>query len=992
MKKLLFTVILCLSTRGFSQEIFYYSSDGTRFLFTETGILYAKYKNNVSDSKKEVITLQLDNNNISIDYFDEFNIIKIYNRENTPINKKTLYSLIANDSVFEFVSNELIYSGDGTIQFVNNSFFVSVKPAISIEELLDSLNVPYISYYQINPYNEKEYYVSFNSNSNDAFYYSNLIFESDLVYYAQPCFYRFIKLNNGNYNDQWGLNNTGQYGGTYGIDINVEPAWLISSGSGIKVAVLDNGVQLDHPDLSNNLIQGYDAIGGTSNGSSSENYDHGTCCAGIIAAADNSIGVKGIAYNAKIIPIKLFVASGYDLYLHNDSNIVGSFNYALANGADIISCSWGGGSGTSALDNAIHNALTYGRNGKGCVVVFASGNLNQGYVNYPSSLSGVISVGAISQCGERKSPDSCDGEVDWLGSNYGEGLSVVAPGVKIATTTLTTRGTYKTSFNGTSSAAPHVAGVAALMLSVNPHLTRQEVKDIIEQTAQKLTGYRYTDTIGYNNGTWNKYTGYGLIDALAAVSRAKNLDYDLYTRDNVQDDGREPLNYPQAGISDSPDIWVRNQNDNIEDHQPIFHGINYLYAHIHNQGSDTSFYKTDSIRFFYKPTFLTFHNNPALWPQLAVAPIPKIPSGHDTIISIPFSISSMYSGLDYAIYSRIESPFDPLHTPENTSYDYNVIQNNNISLKNVLFSNVARCSGKYGLYATFNINAPSSNNIETSNLRINLLDNDLSILGNAEVTLVFPEDLMVDWSPSSSSLKQINNNTFLITTETVDLYGIPKSDIIMRYNFFTRVNQSFNIYKNHIFQYIVNGDNEEEIMGVLTVQVEKPERATTDFFTANAGNDTNVLYGTTATLHATQIGENATYRWYDLDRNLKHEGVDYCIIPYQSAEYILEVTAETDGYRDLDTVKVSVLPGCINYTNPNPATDYITVAYEYSSMVNSAQIAIYNSATGIQVASYTLIYPKSSLDINITDFISGNYTIVLICDGVVADSKNLIKQ
>ncbi|MBO4740472.1 MAG: hypothetical protein J5605_02385, partial [Bacteroidales bacterium] len=114
MKKLLFTVILCLSTRGFSQEIFYYSSDGTRFLFTETGILYAKYKNNVSDSKKEVITLQLDNNNISIDYFDEFNIIKIYNRENTPINKKTLYSLIANDSVFEFVSNELIYSGDGT--------------------------------------------------------------------------------------------------------------------------------------------------------------------------------------------------------------------------------------------------------------------------------------------------------------------------------------------------------------------------------------------------------------------------------------------------------------------------------------------------------------------------------------------------------------------------------------------------------------------------------------------------------------------------------------------------------------------------------------------------------------------------------------------------------------------------------------------------------------------------------------------------------------
>ena len=166
-------------------------------------------------------------------------------------------------------------------------------------------------------------------------------------------------------------------------------------------------------------------------------------------------------------------------------------------------------------------ALSHGRNGKGCVVVFAAGNDNSS-VNYPAnSNDSIIVVGAMSPCGERKNPSSCDGE-NWWGSNYGNELDVVAPGVKIRTTDNVgivgkTQTDYMTNFNGTSSACPHVAAVAGLILSVNQNLTQKDVADIIELTAQKVGNYSYTQNTGRSNGTWNNEMGYGLVDAYAAV-------------------------------------------------------------------------------------------------------------------------------------------------------------------------------------------------------------------------------------------------------------------------------------------------------------------------------------------------------------------------------------------------------------------------------------------------------------------------------------------
>lgn len=162
----------------------------------------------------------------------------------------------------------------------------------------------------------------------------------------------------------------------------------------------------------------------------------------------------------------------------------------------------------------------------GSVVLFSSGNNNQDVI-FPARLENVIAVGASSFCDERKSFTSCDNE-DWWGSNFGESLDLVAPGVEIWTTDISGANGYtleddEPDFNGTSSACPNAAGVVALILSVNPELTQQEAREILERSTDKIDGYNYSITQGQPHGSWNSEVGYGRVNAFAAVQMAQQF-------------------------------------------------------------------------------------------------------------------------------------------------------------------------------------------------------------------------------------------------------------------------------------------------------------------------------------------------------------------------------------------------------------------------------------------------------------------------------------
>lgn len=353
---------------------------------------------------------------------------------------------------------------------------------------------------------------------------SALFFETGAFEFTSPGFFNFgsFASNDPKFNLQWNLKNTGQYGsGNSGIDIKAESAWAITEGSSdIIVAVLDSGVQLNHSDLDANLISGYDAVNPASSYAGAPVYSsHGTSVAGIIGAEkDNEIGVSGVSPGCKIMP----VCVTYDSFVDYNPVAVRGFDWARTHGADVINCSWGGGSEDELLTSAINNAVTNGRDGKGCVVVFASGNTYYGDnvdVQYPGRLGNVMAVGAVSYNGKRKNLSTPDG--DQWSSNYGSTLDISAPGVFIPSTT--TGNGYTNMFGGTSAATPHVAGIAALLLSEYPDLTQSEVRYLIESGATYLPGHSYYSDGGYPARAKSNEVGYGLANAAGAFQQAALL-------------------------------------------------------------------------------------------------------------------------------------------------------------------------------------------------------------------------------------------------------------------------------------------------------------------------------------------------------------------------------------------------------------------------------------------------------------------------------------
>lgn len=307
--------------------------------------------------------------------------------------------------------------------------------------------------------------------------------------------------NDPDFNQLWGLSNTLHPN----ADINACAAWSITEGNGVNVAVLDGGIELTHIDLAANISPlSYDT---ESDSSPSLVFDsHGTHVAGILGAVkDNNTQVVGIAPECTLFSI----SNSFEMTPNSRQKRADGINWAVLNGVDVISNSWGSPVQYQQIDDAIDNALTNGRNGLGCIVVFAAGNAFGSSVDYPARYHpDILAVGSTEIDGERS---------DF--SNFDDKLDVMAPGRNILST-IPNNGTELNS--GTSMATPLVSGVAALVLSVNPCLTAVQVNDIIEQTCQKTGSFSYSTIAGRPNGDYNYLMGYGLIDAYAAVLLAQS--------------------------------------------------------------------------------------------------------------------------------------------------------------------------------------------------------------------------------------------------------------------------------------------------------------------------------------------------------------------------------------------------------------------------------------------------------------------------------------
>lgn len=809
-------------------------------------------------------------------------------------------------------------------------------------------------------------------------------------------------------------------------------AWQITRGSpDVLVGIVDTKVDLTHEDLIGQVVYEVN-IGNT------QNYPHGTGVASMIAAkTNNNKGIVSIAHESKLVTTNSIRIT--DLYEKLDE--IASYPNVKVINVSSAYC-------TYILDfELLIEDITVNRN---VLVVGSAGNRSQGSGKcpdnsgdyngyaYPASYDYALSVTGV---GNRYPIGNTQAEIDpdsgnpyfhmsWrdvhefrphiINNNssqtHNDKVDLAAPGqlVLMATDDYTTYPSGYRLGTGTSQSSPIVAGVAALVFAANPDLTALQVKDILKNTADDIYHIPY-------NQPYEGLLGTGRVNAYRAVMAAKCManpepGLDLMIRNSLEDYGVDPDVTTDRVFWNSPDIWVRNQDDGgymLENQNPKYQGAtpNYVYVRVTNKSCVTSSGSEELELYWSKAN--TSLNWPEHWDGslfvdgvqmgglVNTLSIPSLEPGEETIVEFPWYVPNPedYRNINenpwhFCLLARIVANEDPMTTPEESFITSNVKNNNNLGWKNVTVVDLPPEKPKSFIGAAVGVNNFLA---EARPIQLNFepeIKNSESPLHEiAEIKIHLDSKLHNAWESGGKQGEGVKENadgTLLISEGKARL-----NNILLPANQYATVSLSFNFLveefkeQQKFVYHIIQTDSEKEdpvggeVFEIYT-QIRNP-------FEAKAGGDKTIEKNESITLRATNISEDAVYNWYDAEGNLLYTGNSFVVTPDITQKYQLEVISDLDGYKDYDEVNISINPFSLTKLIPNPASSDLRVHYTLDDVTTSAYIMIIHQVTGSS-NNYILDVEKDYIDLNISLLPTGIYTVLLIADGEIKTTKGLIKQ
>ncbi len=489
------------------------------------------------------------------------------------------------------------------------------------------------------------------------------------------------------------------------------------------------------------------------------------------------------------------------------------------------------------------------------------------------------------------------------------------------------------------------------------------------------------------------------------------LTLDLYMKDRYDDNGNDAGYSFTWDYDESPDIWVRNQDDGLVNHthqQPEYNPNNPVYVYV-RVGNKSCVPSTGSEKIgLYWSKASSWSSWPQNWDgtdpdvgnQIDAINIPVLQAGESTILKFIWHINPNTGvGTEWAncLLARIEnSETDPITVhPEYLPDD--VYQNNNVSMRNCIVTNYIADMNLDQL--SFYIGNPISVDKEIDVLFRVPDQTDKPITDVAEVTVQLNKE---GWEILREALENIpgirpkNDYSFsildqeIVALENIDFPANTRIPVKIRFNFLTKKVDEHHTYRYHVIQKLSKPHPElgDRWTGGIHFTINKGLRT---LFEADAGIDKEIDKGENVILSAEQINEAAVYNWYDPQGNLIYTGRDLSISPEISNKYKLEVIADTDGFKDYDEVEVVVNSYHIISISPNPSSDHITVTYNAEG-AGSAYLMIIGTTDFVSSNNYLLDCTQIQTNIDISSYQTGIYTVALVKDGYIVDVKTIMKN